>query len=70
MRGDEFDAGKAEHVGGAAQHHAAELFPLAVATLAGLLVALSPQLAYHAIALLPDPLAPLPLLIAIWLLIR
>ena len=49
---------------------AAELFSISVATIAGLLVALSPQLAYHSIALLPDPLAPLPLLVAIWLLIR
>src|SRR5437868_5853829 len=49
---------------------AAELFSISVATIAGLLVALSPQLAYHSIALLPDPLAPLPLLFATWLLIR
>jgi len=49
---------------------AAELFSTGVAVIAGLLVALSPQLAYHAIALLPDPLAPLPLLVVIYLLIR
>lgn len=49
---------------------AAELFPLAAASLAGLLVALSPQLAYHSIMLLPDPLATPPLLVAVYLLIR
>lgn len=49
---------------------ALELFGDGVAVVAGLLVALSPQLAYHAIALLPDPLAPLPLLVAFYLLVR
>jgi hypothetical protein len=49
---------------------AAELFPFAVAVLAGLFVALSPQLAYHSIMLLPDPLATPPLLVALLLLIR
>src|SRR5439155_23685587 len=32
-----------------------ELFSFLVATLSGLFVALSPQLGYHSIALLPDP---------------
>jgi hypothetical protein len=49
---------------------ASELFPFAAARIAGLLVALSPQLAYHAIALLPDPLAAPPLLLAFYFLIR
>jgi Dolichyl-phosphate-mannose-protein mannosyltransferase len=49
---------------------AAEMFSLSVATLAGLLVALSPQLAYHSIAVLPDPLAAPPLLLAIFFLVR
>jgi hypothetical protein len=49
---------------------AAQLFPRAVAFLAGLLVALSPQLAYHAIAPLPDPLAAPPMLLAFYFLVR
>lgn len=49
---------------------ARELFSFAVATLAGTLVALSPQLAYHSIALLPDPLATPPLLLAAYFLVR
>ena len=47
-----------------------ELFSLAIATLSGFLVALSPQLAYHSVALLPDPLAAPPLLLAVYLLVR
>ncbi|MGI8837438.1 MAG: ArnT family glycosyltransferase [Pyrinomonadaceae bacterium] len=46
-----------------------ELFSFAIATLSGFLVALSPQLAYHSVALLPDPLAAPPLLLAVYLLI-
>src|SRR5207237_5587989 len=49
---------------------AAELFPTAVAFIAGLLVAFSPQLAYHSIAPLPDPLVASPILLAILLLVR
>jgi hypothetical protein len=41
-----------------------EMFSTVVATIAGLLVAISPQLAYHSIALLPDPVATVPLLLA------
>jgi Dolichyl-phosphate-mannose-protein mannosyltransferase len=49
---------------------AAEMFSLSVATLAALLIALSPQLAYHSIAVLPDPLAAPPLLLAVFFLVR
>ncbi|MDT5061167.1 MAG: hypothetical protein QOH63_1626 [Acidobacteriota bacterium] len=41
-----------------------------VATIAGLLVALAPQFTYNSILLLPDSLAALPLLIAVYFLIR
>ncbi|MFN2497982.1 MAG: ArnT family glycosyltransferase [Pyrinomonadaceae bacterium] len=41
-----------------------EMFSTVVATIAGLLVAISPQLAYHSIALLPDPVATVPLLLS------
>ena len=47
-----------------------ELFSFRIAIVAAFLVAFSPQLAYHSIALLPDPLAALPLLVAVLLLIR
>jgi hypothetical protein len=49
---------------------AAELFSFGVAVLSGFLVALSPQLAYHSVALLPDPLAAPPLLLSAYLLVR
>lgn len=49
---------------------AAELLPESVATIAGVLVALSPQLAFFSLFLLADPLAPLPILLAIYCLIR
>jgi hypothetical protein len=49
---------------------AAELFPTLVAFIAGLLVAFSPQLAYHSIAPLPDPLVASPILLAILLVVR
>src|SRR5438552_10032423 len=47
-----------------------EFFSFGIALLSGFLAAVSPQLAYHAVALLPDPLAAPPLLLAILLLIR
>ncbi|HEY6120739.1 MAG TPA: glycosyltransferase family 39 protein [Pyrinomonadaceae bacterium] len=47
-----------------------ELFSFGTAILASVLAALSPQLAYHAVALLPDPLAAPTLLLAIYLLVR
>jgi hypothetical protein len=49
---------------------AAELFPFAVALLAGLLMALSPHLSYYAIKLSPDSLAVLPILFAVYLVIK
>src|ERR1051325_8505354 len=49
---------------------ALELFSFAVASLSGMLIAFSPQLAYHAVALLPDPLAAPPLVLAAYLLVR
>ncbi len=49
---------------------AAELFPVSVASIAGLLVAFAPQLAYHAIAPVPDPLATPPMLLAFYFLVR
>jgi hypothetical protein len=49
---------------------AAEVLPVAASGIAGLLVAFSPQLAYHALMLLPESLAVLPALIAVWLVIR
>lgn len=49
---------------------AAELLPLALACVAGLLVAFSPHLSHYALFLLPDSLAALPLLIAVYLLIK
>lgn len=48
----------------------AELFSVAPAFVAGMLVALSPQLAYHSIAPVPDPLAAPPILLAFLLLAR
>ena len=49
---------------------AAELLPQSVATIAGVLVALSPQLSFFSLFLLADPLAPLAILLAIYCLIR
>ncbi|MEK6283082.1 MAG: glycosyltransferase family 39 protein [Acidobacteriota bacterium] len=49
---------------------AIELFPLAVGVIAGLLVAFSPQFAWNSVLLLPDTLAVLPLLLAIYCLTR
>ena len=45
----------------------AELLPFAIAVMAGLIVALSPHLAYYSIFLSPDSLAVLPILIAVYL---
>jgi hypothetical protein len=49
---------------------AAELLPLAVASIGGGLVALSPHLSYYSLWLVPDTLAVLPILIAIYFIIR
>ena len=48
---------------------AAQLLPLAVAAIAGLLATLSPHFAYHSLWLTPDSLCVLPLLAGIYLLI-
>lgn len=49
---------------------AAQLFPLAVAVIAGVIAAISPHLAYHSLWLSPDTLYILPILAAIYLFIR
>ncbi len=49
---------------------AAELLPRRVAVVAGLLAALSPQFAWNSVLLLPDTLAALPLLVAVYCLVR
>jgi len=49
---------------------AAEFFPLAVGTIAGLMAAFAPQFSWNAIQLLPDSLAALPILLAIYLIAR
>jgi len=49
---------------------AAELLPFGVALLAGLLMALSPHASYYAIKLSPDSLAVMPILLAVYLIIR
>src|SRR5215216_5397114 len=49
---------------------AAELFPVALAALAGMLVALSPHLAHYSLWLSPDTLAVLPLLAGVLLIIK
>jgi hypothetical protein len=49
---------------------AAELLPLTVALVGSLLVALSPHLAYYSLWLSPDTLAVLPILIAVYFIIR
>src|SRR5436309_7037201 len=49
---------------------AAELLPLMAAFISGLLVALSPHLAYYSLFLLPDSLSVLPILLAVYLIIR
>ena len=47
-----------------------EILPRAAAIIAGLLAAFSPQLAYNSLLLLPDSLAGLPILLAVYLLVR
>jgi hypothetical protein len=49
---------------------ASELLPLAVAIIAGLLAGLSPHLAYYSLLVAPDSLAVLPILLAVYLIIR
>ncbi|MGI8655225.1 MAG: ArnT family glycosyltransferase [Pyrinomonadaceae bacterium] len=49
---------------------AIELLPKGAAIMAGMLVALSPQLAYNSLLLLPDSLAVLPILLAIYFIVR
>ena len=46
---------------------AAELLPTAVGTIAGLMAAFAPQFSWNSIQLLPDSLAALPILLAIYL---
>jgi hypothetical protein len=48
----------------------AELLPLSAAVVAGVLAAFSPQLAWNSVLLLPDSLAVLPLLLAVYCLAR
>ena len=49
---------------------ARELLALSIATIAGLLAALSPQFAYNSVLLLPDSLAIVPILLAVFCLAR
>jgi hypothetical protein len=49
---------------------AAEMLPVTVGFIAGLLVALSPHLAYYSLWLTPDSLAVLPVVLATYLLVR
>src|SRR5207344_347975 len=49
---------------------AAELLPARIAIIAGALAALSPQLAYYSLILIPDSLATLPLMLAIYFVVR
>ncbi len=48
----------------------AELLPLSAGVMAGMLAALSPQFAWNSVLLLPDSIAVLPILLAIFLLTR
>ncbi|HSQ24907.1 MAG TPA: glycosyltransferase family 39 protein, partial [Pyrinomonadaceae bacterium] len=48
----------------------AELLPLSPGVIAGLLAALSPQFAWNSVLLLPDSISVLPILIAIFLIVR
>ena len=48
---------------------AAELLPLAVAIMAGMLMGLSPHAAYYSLRLSPDSIAVLPILLAVYLII-
>ncbi|HEU4477791.1 MAG TPA: glycosyltransferase family 39 protein, partial [Pyrinomonadaceae bacterium] len=47
-----------------------ELLPFGLALIAGVMTALSPQFAYHSVLLLPDSLAVLPILLALYLIVR
>ncbi|MGI8735068.1 MAG: ArnT family glycosyltransferase [Pyrinomonadaceae bacterium] len=47
-----------------------ELLPFGAALIAGLLTALSPQFAYHSVLLLPDSLSVLPILLAVYFIVR
>ena len=47
-----------------------ELLPFGAAVIAGVLTALSPQFSYHSVLLLPDSLAVLPILLAVYLIVR
>ncbi len=49
---------------------AIELFPLGVGIIAGFLVAFAPQLSWNSVLLLPDTLAVLPILLAVYFLTR
>jgi Dolichyl-phosphate-mannose-protein mannosyltransferase len=49
---------------------AIELFPAGTAVFSGMLTALSPQLAFYSLALRPDNLVPLPLLLALYFTVR
>ena len=49
---------------------AAELFPVWVAAIGAMLVALSPHLAFYSLYLSPESLAVLPILVAVYLIIR
>lgn len=49
---------------------ACELFPVAVGVIAGLMAAFAPQFSWNSMLLLPDTLAALPILLAIWLIVR
>jgi hypothetical protein len=47
-----------------------EMLPLGAAIIAGLLAALSPQFAYYSVVLLPDSLSVLPIILAVYFLVR
>ena len=47
-----------------------ELLPFGIALIAGLLTGLSPQFSYHSVLLLPDSLSVVPILMAIYLVVR
>ena len=49
---------------------AVELLPVAAATLAGLFAAISPQLSYYSLVMLPDSILAIPILLAMYLLVR
>ena len=48
----------------------AELFPIGACVLAGLFAGLSPQCSWNSMTLLPDAIASLPILLAVWLIVR